>query len=374
MLERLPLTDDLTTIALRLLWLSMACAACACAGDTEPIAPAGPLYAHATGSFTAIATTPPVDPNVADATALDLATASWPVEGRVSFRTTPAGVDVEVTLTQCRKPYAYAVRIYPGADCAQIKRGASAWDGARGRLESKAFCFGAPGALYESRASQSAIAWSLGGPASSNLIGRSIAIHDPDTDEPLACAKIEVADEAALAQPLAASAPPRSTVVAQLAGLCVLGPTAFAKMDGAGHCPNLDTVADCALTHCVSTCLETCAGYIGCLTDAKSACSADCQPSAECSACLGVSTGCMLGFCKSTLACAPPPTPGGPCTTLRACCARQGPLAESCNHYADLMEQLSGDSSCLGALDDWDVNAHFNYRSPCYTNGPPPGL
>jgi hypothetical protein len=35
------------------------------------------------------------------------------------------------------------------------------------------------------------------------------------------------------------------------------------------------------------------------------------------------------------------------------------------------MEQLSGDPSCLGALSDWDVNAHFNYRSPCSQNGVP---
>jgi hypothetical protein len=368
---RVQVAYALTMLAL-LLCLIMACAACA--SESQPVEPPAPLYAHATGRFEPIRSTDLVDPNSADATALDLATATWPVEGTASFRTTPAGVDLEIKLTQCRKPYAYPVSIHAGSDCTQITRTESAWDGARGELDTKAFCFGSPGALYAARASQSTAPWSLGGPAASNLIGRSLVIHDPDTNDPLVCAKIEVADQGALVQPIAADTRPRSTVVAQLAGLCVLGPTAFEQTNGAAHCPNLDNVADCALTHCVGACLEACAGYVACLSDAKSVCGTDCQPTTECSACVGVSTSCMLGFCKLSLACAPPPTPGGPCTSLRACCARQGPLTESCNRYADLMEQLSGDPSCLGALDDWDVNAHFNYRSPCYTNGPPEGL
>jgi hypothetical protein len=47
---------------------------------------------------------------------------------------------------------------------------------------------------------------------------------------------------------------------------------------------------------------------------------------------------------------------------------RQGPLVDSCLTYAAMLEHLSGDASCRGALDDWDFNAHFAYRSPCYTD------
>ena len=61
----------------------------------------------------------------------------------------------------------------------------------------------------------------------------------------------------------------------------------------------------------------------------------------------------------------PAPMPGGPCTTLRECCARQGPLVDSCNAYADLLIHLGGELSCNGALYDWDVNTHITYRSPC---------
>lgn len=325
-------------------------------------------YAHAIGHFAPIPGVSLVDPNVTDATSLDLATASWPIEGEASFRTTPRGVDLELKLTQCRKPYGYPVRIDDIPDCSQLTQDSVAWDGARGTLENKAFCFGSPGVLYESRARDSNQPWTLGGAAASNLIGRTITIHDPDTGVPLACAEIEVADGGALAQPPAPGALPSSTVTAELAGLCVLGAGALSSSSG---CPDLDAVADCGLTHCVAPCLPACTDYIACLSSAESMCEGSCQPEAECGSCLGSSTQCMLGFCAQELSCAPPPTPGGPCTELRNCCMRQGPLVESCNRYADLMEELSGDPSCRGALSDWDVNTHFTYRSPCYPDGMP---
>jgi len=335
------------------------------AGAASPGPVAAPVYAHAEGHFTPIRQSKLVDPAATDATALDLQTASWPVEGRVSFRTTRLSVDLELTLTQCRKPYAYPVHIYAASDCTQIHSGSQPWDGARGMLGSQAYCFGAPGALFESRAAQSGSSWSLGGAPESNLIGRTVVIHDPDTHMPLVCAKIEVADGGKLAQAreVETATRPRSAVSAQLAGLCVLGPGAFGKSPQS--CPNLDAAADCALTHCVAECLPQCGDYVACLDAAPSACNATCHPADECASCLSASTQCMLGYCKHELSCAPPPTPGGPCTELRNCCARQGPLVDSCNHYAELMEQQSGDASCLEALHDAHVHASFTYRSPC---------
>lgn len=95
------------------------------------------------------------------------------------------------------------------------------------------------------------------------------------------------------------------------------------------------------------------------------------MPDADCGKCLGGGQ-CALGHCRKEISCAPPPTPGGPCTEFRACCMRQGPLVESCLDYAGLLEELSGDRSCLGALYDWDVNTNFTYRSPCYPDGGAP--
>ena len=324
--------------------------------------PPSPVYARAEGRFAPLTPGMLVDPATTDATDLSLATAAWPLEGAVSFQTTPEGVDLSLTLTQCRKPYAYPVFIYPGTDCSQLDGRSKPWDGTRGTLSSKAFCFGPAGALFDTRPTRSNLPWTIGGPASSNLLGRAVAIHDPDTNLPLVCATISAAEGGKLAAAAAPVARPPNLVTAQLAGLCVLGPGAF----GQGTCPNLDTLADCALTHCVASCLDVCSEYVSCLGGAGSACSAQCQPSPGCASCLGTSTQCMLGFCQDELACAPAPTPGGPCTALRACCARQGALVESCNHYADLVERLSGDASCLGALSDWDVNTHYTYRSPCY--------
>ena len=97
-------------------------------------------------------------------------------------------------------------------------------------------------------------------------------------------------------------------------------------------------------------------------------CSGECVVDAACNQCLDGAQ-CLAGHCRKELSCAPPPTPGGPCTEFRACCMRQGPLVDSCLEYAQLLEDLSGDMSCLGALNDLDVNTNFNYRSPCYQEG-----
>jgi hypothetical protein len=80
---------------------------------------------------------------------------------------------------------------------------------------------------------------------------------------------------------------------------------------------------------------------------------------------------CASGFCEEVIRCAPPPTPGGPCTELRACCMRQGPLIESCLEYTRVIERWSGDTSCFGTLHDWDFNTNFAYRSPCTDAGTP---
>jgi hypothetical protein len=89
-------------------------------------------------------------------------------------------------------------------------------------------------------------------------------------------------------------------------------------------------------------------------------------------ACLGSPNRCLVGFCQDQIACAPPPTPGGPCTELRECCMRQGPLVEGCLSYVDLLERLSGDPSCIGALSDRDFNGAIAFRSPCYPDGGAP--
>jgi hypothetical protein len=241
-----------------------------------------------------------------------------------------------------------------------------------GTLKSKAQCIGAPGAsVYESRPQQDPASWTVGGTAPSNVIGRTIAIHDPDTLEPLACGTIQASDGGVTWLPPRPEQRPSNVVVQQLGGLCGLG-RPLSRGDAGLSCPDPERLSTCLLTHCLSPCIDVCAQHIACLEASSDVCAADCEPAGACATCLQQAAPCGVSFCRQELKCTPPPTPGGPCTQLRACCMRQGPVVEGCLSYAQLLEDLSGDPSCLGGLWDRDINTNFTYRSPCYPDGGAP--
>jgi hypothetical protein len=74
----------------------------------------------------------------------------------------------------------------------------------------------------------------------------------------------------------------------------------------------------------------------------------------------------MFGFCEDTFRCAAPPTPGGPCTQLEACCATQRDgRAPGCLAFVQRIEKLSGDPSCIGAMHDWDFLTNGANDPPC---------
>lgn len=295
---------------------------------------------------------------------LDAQTAWWPIEGSVEFRTTAEGVDLVLHAIHCRTAYAYPVFIYADADCNAIKPDSVPWE--RGLLKSKGLCIGAPGVnLFESRADTDPKSWRLGGASASDLLGRTIAIHDPDTREPLACGVIQASDAGAPWKPIAPERRPSNVVIQQLAGVCAFGVLPSRTSD-ASTCPNQEKLSACLLGHCVAQCLDVCADHVACLERSEEICTAPCERSPACEACLTLGPGCIAGFCLNEFSCAPPPTPGGPCTQFRACCMRQGPVTEGCLLLAEVTERLSGDGSCLGALWDFDTNTNFTYRSPCY--------
>jgi hypothetical protein len=328
----------------------------------------GLRYARVSVELTQIRARTIIDPDVTDARDPAAATAWWPVTGTANLGTTPEGVDLEVVIKKCRAPFSYPVRIYEGADCSAIGLGSQPWDGARGEVEEHALCFGSPGArMHHSRLNADPKPWTLGGPAASNLIGRSLAILDPETLEPLACGTIAVTDGAVPTELRSLTVRPRDDVIAQLAGVCILVQTSseLPTVEGAPRCPDPAKITDCITTHCVSHCMDICADHLACLSAESDACASACEPSMQCKTCLDGAAQCSLGFCRPVFSCAPPPTPNGPCTELRACCARQGSLTASCLEYAELLENLSGDPSCLGAIYDWDFNTNFVYRSPC---------
>ena len=111
---------------------------------------AAPLLGSATAMVVQIRQRTTIDPSTADATALDAQTSWWPVSGTATFRTTPTGVDLVFPLNNCRKPYGYPIVLYAGSDCSAIEADSQPWDGPRGVLSSKTYCFGAPARLYES--------------------------------------------------------------------------------------------------------------------------------------------------------------------------------------------------------------------------------
>lgn len=346
---------------LRACWLGvLACAAC---GERES---ARPLYAQASAALVQIRPRHTVEPSAELAYDPNSLTSWWPVHGTATFRTTSEGVDVTVALRDCRTGYSYPVRIY-GESCAQVRADTKPWDWPRGKLAANALCLGAPGAkLYDSRAADDPKPWTLGGGRGADLVGRTVVVHDPDTAEPLACGKIEIQDGGVPFEPPDPGALIEPRVAALAANFCVVSMGTRQTDAGSGaSCPDAMKFGECARVHCVEHCRDECAEHLACLA-AKPECPHTCERTQACDRCLDHT--CAFGFCRKQLSCAAP-TPNGPCSELRACCMRQGPLVSACHEYSALLEDTSGDVSCLGTLNDWDFNTNFAYRSPCYQPG-----
>jgi len=334
--------------------------------STEPTAVS--TYARASATLLRVATGPTVVAGQVESADVDAATALWPIHGVATLRTTTEGVDLTVSMQDCRSGHLYPVVLFEGADCAALTRDSATWDDTRGKGIAPAICPGAPGAFaYYARKSDEPKPWSLGGSASSNVLGHAIAVLDPDTGEPLACGVIAESSDGGLAR--FDHQVPRPEVVAQLTGVCMLEQLGLSgtRPDGTA-CPDLAATGACAITHCYQpACEEVCASHVACLDTANEPCSTDCQPSDECTACVG-DFRCVMGFCESFIGCATI-TPGGPCTELEACCLRQGPQTEACLVQARQLQVLGGDATCLGLLNDFDFNTSVTHRSQCYQEG-----
>jgi hypothetical protein len=329
-----------------------------------------PVYAQASAALVQVRPRETIIPGMTMANDPNAVTSWWPIMGSATFKTTRDGVDVSVAFKSCRDAYSYPVAVYESADCSSLQKGAEPWDGERGTIPVSAFCIGAPGArAYHSRLRSDEKPWSLGGRASSNLIGHSLAVLDPDTLEPLACGKIELPDGGMLAPAFDSLDRPSDEALAQAAGSCLLSKRPGGS-DAGAPCPDLPKLADCAFVHCVASCLAPCRAYLDCL-ETHPKCSTECSQELACSKCLEGGQ-CALGHCRKQVTCPAPVTPDGPCSELRACCMRQGPLTNSCLNFVTSIEELSGDPTCIGTLVDWDFNTNFAYRSPCYPDGGAP--
>lgn len=289
------------------------------------------------------------------------------VDGSGTFAETATGVDLMLKMRSCVGPNRYPLTILEGRDCSAASLRGSSWDGARGADFAEVSCtamVSSIGRATYTRPKSDKLAWSVGKPDGTNVLGHALIVSDPVSHAPLACGVIGRAPDAVKAPaPSAGASSPEERVTAVLAGICLS--KTFVR-DAVRECPNPAELNKCAREHCeLAPCTQHCGDYLECLGESDDVCAAEaeCELSQVCSDCrLAVAT-CVFSFCTQEIACAPPVAPDGPCSKLEACCAMQGDRASSCLETVHVLERLSGDASCVGAMHDWDTWAHL--KVPC---------
>lgn len=285
-----------------------------------------------------------------------------PVGGTATWRMTTEGVDLELAVDGCVGLRQFSLQILDAHDCSPASLFTSPWPAGRNLPYVHCFGVGLGGTLAYERNFTREDAWTIGGAASSELVGRVLIVRNAVSDEPLACGTITRAGDLARAALPAADQAPRAETRAALSGLC------FARQfpNTGPDCPDPVGILSCVQVHGdVASCLSTCAEYTQCLDTTTDVCSyATCIPTPECMACQSALGDIALGFCGEHITCAPPVTPDGPCERLSGCCMLQGENAGSClGVVSQLLTSLGGDTNCVGSMHDWDALSHMH--APC---------
>jgi hypothetical protein len=335
------------------------------AGDAAaPAAHAGPVGTKATATLLALADAVRSQSvgfrgDDGNPIVIDPAT-SAPLTADARFAVTNEGVDLALSVKGCVQYLkGYPLRIQDGSSCDDAAALGDVFGGERGAGMPGVYCGGTAGtgAFFYSRASTDPLSWTLGGPAASDIVGRLLVLHDPVSDEPLACGEIVAAPETMPDASVPDVPEPSLETQSALAGYCALK---SAARDSTDPCPDRQQLVDCATTHCeLSTCFDECADYASCADQEADVCTAtSCAMDKACLACTGHVVQCLFEFCADALACAVP-TPDGPCTKLEHCCATQGDFADRCLMLVHQLSGISGDPSCNGVMKDWDWNTHL---------------
>lgn len=282
--------------------------------------------------------------------------------GVAKFNVTTSGVDLSLNTFNCGMGKAIQLYVQEGRDCSPETIAGERWDGARGAGVPVVTCLTINniGRLAYSRPNEDKKPWSIGGSPASDLLGHALVAYDANSGTPLACGVVMRADEPVVSPPTKTS--PSKTPLAQravIAGMCVAN---IIVRDNLQKCPDPKALTACADEHCnLEACVQKCANYLACTAQAEDPCSvaATCEVDDACGTCNSEVVQCGFMFCADVIACAAPPTPGGPCSQLEACCAQQGDEAMSCLSTVQLLAKLSGDASCLGAIHDWDFFSHL---------------
>lgn len=358
--------NGVTAVCVRSALLVLASFSFGCAGDDDAAKDAGaalqddagaPTPDASTGRRFAVATATllPVDPN--DVTS---------VQGMALFRATDVGVDLELTMPACTSPSPDPLEILEADDCSPLSLQAPVWSEGHGTGIPAVSCVGATsgfGLLRYQRRGGRPGSWTVGGPPGSDVIGRALVLRDGQSGQPRLCGVIERGEDVVWTQLPAPGEPPSATARAALSGLC------YAKQftaNAAEGCPDEQALARCSSTHCdVGGCLQACSEYASCLDAAEEPCASSflCPQSEACAQCQSALLSCTLGYCGEDFTCVPPITPDGPCGEVLACCALQGEDADRCLSVFQTLLTISGDASCIGAINDRETVGHL--RSPC---------
>jgi hypothetical protein len=103
------------------------------------------------------------------------------VTGTATFVQAGTDVTVTVALSNCVDTKMYPVHIHVGTSCADAAAQGDHWGPARGEGIPKVACKGTTGTATLTRTAAAAdLAWSVGGDATTNVIGHAFVVHDPD--------------------------------------------------------------------------------------------------------------------------------------------------------------------------------------------------
>jgi len=283
------------------------------------------------------------------------------LRGTATFNVTERGVDLTILLRLCPASGMLQLFIQEGGDCSAETLSGPHWDSPRGEGIPTVTCLGVSGQgrAALTRTLEDKKPWSIGGSAESDVLMHAVGVYDAASGTPLACGVVmrDASAPAPTVQDPAAASDVPLPARAQIAGLC----TGLVR-NNEQDCPDPKSLTACAQEHCqLDTCVATCADYVACTSKAEDPCSVafTCEIDEACATCQGNVQSCVFNFCTDEIACAAPPTPDGPCSQLAACCALQGDMAQSCLDTVRLLEKLSGDPSCFGAMRDWDFFSHL---------------
>lgn len=279
------------------------------------------------------------------------------ISGTATFTVTASDVQLAILLRGCGASELLSVYIDEARSCAEAAENKRPWT--RGETLMTVGCT-AFGESRTMRGHTAALPWTIGGPSASDLLAHAVMVRDRNTDEPLACGEIARADALT---PVDDDPSVAIEIKAQLSGLC----TGRLITRGANRgCPDAQQLVECAAAQCdLHRCVRECGEFIACLSQASDVCANDCGIDEACSKCTSSLAQCTFSHCRELFECAPPPTPGGPCDELEACCARQRTNSVPCYLGLEQLKRLSGDPSCAGALVDWDFLTNIANDPPC---------